>query len=381
MTTATSSHDPAPGNRGAVQARGGPAGPVGDATDTWEAAVVGSPAAGALDERALDQGAPAAGLGDDRRGARDDPAAQADDAAGAGAASDAWEGMARVLTATGQYRVLRRFVARTRYAAPDGTLARTALFIDVETTGLDTTDDRVIEFAAVPFTYDPSTGRVYEIHPAYVALEDPGRAIPPAVTRLTGITDAMVAGRRIDDARVAALLASASVVLAHNAAFDRKFCERRLPAFATIPWACTHAEVPWADYGCRGTKLDYLLLDRCGEFFDAHRAADDCHAAIHVLATPFPCGTVPLERLLDSARTPTARVWAPDTPFALKAALQTRRYRWHPGDARRPKAWYRDGPPAEAEAECAWLSAAAYGGARGWTVERLTARERYSVRA
>lgn len=289
--------------------------------------------------------------------------------------------MARVLTATGHYRVLRRFRPRAGYAEPDGTAIKTALFVDVETTGLDTTADRVIEFAAVPFTYDPRTGRVCDVHPAYVALEDPGRAIPQDVARLTGITDAMVAGRRIDDARVGALLAGASLVLAHNAAFDRKFCERRFPAFAAVPWACTHAEVPWAAYGCRGTKLDYLLLDRCGEFFDGHRAADDCHAAIHVLATPFPCGTAPFRLLLDAARRSTVRVWAPNTPYALRDALYARRYRWHPGDARRAKAWYRDGPSEEARAECAWLSAAAYGGRRGWTLERLTARERYSVRA
>ena len=293
---------------------------------------------------------------------------------------EAWEGMARALTATGHYRVLRRFRPRARYPAPDGAATRTALFVDVETTGLDPAADALIEFAAVPFTYNPATGRVHDVGEAYVALEDPGRPVPPAVEALTGITDAMVAGRRADGARVAALVADSALVLAHNAAFDRRFCERRFPAFADVPWACTHAEVPWAAYGCRGTKLDYLLVERCGEFFAGHRAADDCHAAIHVLATPFPCGTTPLKLLLDAARTPTVRVWAPDTPFAIKDALHARRYRWHPGDRRRAKAWYRDGPPGEADAECAWLAAHAYGGRRGWALERLTARERYSVR-
>ncbi len=138
--------------------------------------------------------------------------------------------------------------------------------------------------------------------------------------------------------------------------------------------------MPWAAYGCRGTKLDYLLIERCGEFFDGHRAADDCHAAIHVLATPFACGTLPLKLLLEAARAPTLRVWAPDTPFELKTELVARRYRWHPGDRRRGKAWYRDGTRAEAQVECAWLTAHAYGGRPGWTVERLTAHERYSDR-
>lgn len=294
---------------------------------------------------------------------------------------EAWEGMARVLTATGHFRVLRRFRPRARYAAADGVPKRTALFVDVETTGLDTAADSIIEFAAVPFTYCPATGTIYDVHPAYVALEDPGRPIPPAVVRLTGIADETVAGRRVDDGRVAALVAGANLVLAHNAAFDRRMCERRFPAFAHVPWACTHADVPWAEHGCRGTKLDYLLVARCAEYFEGHRAADDCHAAIHVLATPFACGMQPLKLLLDAARAPTVRVWAPDTPFAIKDALHARRYRWHPGDARRKKAWYRDGSADDAEAECRWLVAHAYRGRNGWSLERLTALERYSVRA
>ena len=65
----------------------------------------------------------------------------------------------------------------------------------------------------------------------------------------------------------------------------------------------------------------------------------------------------------------------------VAAALRARGYRWHPGDARCANAWYRDGVPAEQDPECAWLAAHAYGGRRGWALERLTARDRYSVRA
>jgi len=38
-------------------------------------------------------------------------------------------------------------------------------------------------------------------------LEEPGIPLPPEITRLTGITDKMVAGHRIDDAAVDGLLA------------------------------------------------------------------------------------------------------------------------------------------------------------------------------
>ena len=56
--------------------------------------------------------------------------------------------------------------------------------------------------------------------------------IPPKITKITGITDAMVAGHRIDDRAVNDLLGRVVLVIAHNADFDRRFLERRLPAFA-----------------------------------------------------------------------------------------------------------------------------------------------------
>jgi hypothetical protein len=46
------------------------------------------------------------------------------------------------------------------------------------------------------------------------------------VTALTGITDEMVAGQRIDEAVVSAFVKDAVIVIAHNAGFDRKFAER-----------------------------------------------------------------------------------------------------------------------------------------------------------
>jgi DNA polymerase-3 subunit epsilon len=297
----------------------------------------------------------------------------------------ALEGLARVLDSSGQYRVLKRFEPRRVYCAAQGVAVKRALFVDVESTGLDTAADAIIEFAAVPFTFDPVTGRIHEVQDGYVALEDPGCPIPPDVQELTGITDADVAGRRIDDAAVARILDDVVLVIAHNASFDRPMLERRFPAFAERHWACSHAEVPWPKLGCRGSKLDYLLFQRCAEFFHGHRADWDCMAAIHVLATPHADGSIPFKCLLESARQPTHRVWAADTPFEVKDLLRSRRYRWHAGDARRSKCWYRDCTPAELQAELEWLCQHAYAGRRTCEqlmkhVARYTARERYSSR-
>lgn len=297
--------------------------------------------------------------------------------------ADALEQIARVLTASGEYRVIRRFRPRARYYAVGEALTATALFVDVETTGLNMHTDRMIEFAAVPFTYRKDTGHVCGLGVPLVALEDPGCPIPAAVTALTGIRDDMVRGRRADDSAVEALLATAQLVIAHNAAFDRKVLEHRFPAFRQAYWACSRDDVPWAEYGVRGTKLDYLLLERCAEFFDGHRAEADCQAAIHLLATPLPCGTLPFQLLLASARRGCVRVWAVGAPFAVKELLKGRGYRWSGDDGVHPKTWFRDCPTVgDANHECAWLAARAYVRTAARPVrQHLTARDRYSIRS
>jgi DNA polymerase-3 subunit epsilon len=63
------------------------------------------------------------------------------------------------------------------------------------------------------------------------------------VTALTGITDEMVGGQRIDDAAVSAFVEDAVIVIAHNAGFDRKFAERYWPVFERKAWGCSATEV------------------------------------------------------------------------------------------------------------------------------------------
>jgi DNA polymerase-3 subunit epsilon len=294
---------------------------------------------------------------------------------------DALEGIARTLTASGWYRVTRRFQRRFQYAEADGTEKRTALFIDVETTGLDRASDAIIEFAAVPFRYGVDDGEIYDVGEGLSFLEDPGCPIPESVTELTGITEEMVRGKRIDDALVEALLSDASLIVAHNASFDRPFIERRLPAFAAKPWACSCIEVPWREHGCSGTKLEYILLKVAGEFYDAHRAVDDCLVGIHVLASRGPTGELPFAQLLASARRSTCRIWAIASPFGCKDILRARRYRWNDGNDGRPRAWYTDVSESDLERELAWLGENVYSGcADSCVVDRLSAVERYSLR-
>jgi len=292
------------------------------------------------------------------------------------------EAMARALEATGRYRVLRRLEPRTRFNDPAGSEWRTALVVDVETTGLDPQRDAVIQFCGIPFTYDPATGRIFDVGPAVTGFEDPGRPIPEFVTRLTGITDADVAGRRLDEAAIAALVEPAVLVIAHNAAFDRPFLDQRLPAvFSQKHWACSVEGIPWDRHGIPSRRLEYLLSQRHGLFYDAHSAEADCRALLHALAQPFEDGVLPLALLLEGARKRWLRIWAVGSPIGQKDLLKARGYRFNGGSTGHPKTWYKElaeGP--EFEAELAWLRETIYGGREGWQVEKLDPKTRYAKR-
>lgn len=294
-----------------------------------------------------------------------------------------WEAIAQALSLSDNYRVLRRFKHRSRYHETDITSkTRTALFVDVETTGLSHLNDKIIEFAAVPFNYCMQTGRIFEVMDSVVFLEDPGMPISDGVRALTGITDEMVAGKKIDDAAVEDVVKSASLIIAHNAGFDRKFLELRLPCFKAKHWACSLSDVPWEKYNCSARKLEYLLYRSCGEFFDGHRADEDCFAGVHVLATQLPDGHYPMQFLLQSARQTTMRIWAVNASIELKDLLKERSYRWNGSAGKgRPRAWYRDISIEDFDAEKEWLEKEIYRGHNEYRVQKITSQDRYSDRA
>jgi len=292
---------------------------------------------------------------------------------------EAQDAMARQLEATGRYRLQRQFETCTLHADYDPATLKRGIYLDTETTGTDPRRDEIIELAMIPFDYDPE-GRLCAVGAPFVALREPSKPIPAEIVRITGITDAMVAGKAIDPDHVAAFIASAVIVLAHNAAFDRPFAERLTQAFKLKGWACSMSQVDWKGEGFEGTKLSYLA-SQCGFFFDGHRAENDCLAGLEILTRPLASGRTALAHLLDAARAPTWRVVADRSPFEMKDRLKERGYRWNGDEAAGPRAWYIDIAEANREAELAWLAQDIYGHDPGLTPKRLTAFERFSDRA
>ena len=100
---------------------------------------------------------------------------------------------------------------------------RSFVALDFETTGLSEKTDRVTEIGAVKVLGG-------EVVQRFSTLVDPGRRIPLDVVRLTGITDAMVAGKPKIKELLPVFLGFLGELplVCHNARFDCKFLERDL---------------------------------------------------------------------------------------------------------------------------------------------------------
>lgn len=297
------------------------------------------------------------------------------------------EDMAQRLEAHPDYRVLRRLVPVMDFgplpASPSAvgqpSPALRILILDTETTGLSQTTDRIIELAMLLVSVDTGSGQPFGVLDTFEGFEDPGMPIPEVARQVTGITDEMVRGQRLDDEQVQAMVARADMIVAHNAGFDRPFVEARFAAFEAKPWACSFMDIDWKARGAESAKLSALAQDR-GWFYDAHRALVDCHALLQVLASPDAQGSgTGLNRLIEAMGRPSYRLRATGAPFEGKDRLKARGYRW---DAE-ARVWFTHLDSAEAlKEELAWLGANVYGGRRAQVeVELLDAITRFSARA
>jgi DNA polymerase-3 subunit epsilon len=289
------------------------------------------------------------------------------------------EDMAQRLEQDPDFRVLRRLVPITDFGpAPDGADLQRVLVLDTETTGLSHQTDKIIELAMLLVQVDASTGVPFGPVEMFEGFEDPGMPIPAVAKEVTGISDDMVQGHRLDDAQVAAMVARADLVVAHNAGFDRPFVEARFPVFADKAWACSFADIDWRAAGAGSSKLSALAQGH-GWFYDAHRAQVDCHALLQVLARPVPKSPATgLSQLMVASAQASFKLRATGSPFESKDQLKARGYRW---DAE-AKVWFCTLADAHRlDEELAWLKAEVFGRRSARVdIEAMDSRVRYSAR-
>ena len=289
------------------------------------------------------------------------------------------EAMAHALEQHPDYKVLRRLVPKREFHPTlPGQVLKIGIVLDTETTGLSIDVDQVIELGMIVFEFDPVHGTVHRVIEVFDELEDPKRPIPPETIAVHHITDEMVKGKSIDDLKVNAIVKSASVVIAHNASFDRPFVEKRWPVFQETQWACSIKDIDWKSEGVSSAKLEYLLQTQ-GVFYEAHRAETDCWALLEILTSVLPQSQQPaMLTLLESLNQAQLRVFATGSPFDSKDALKSRGYRWAP----EIKCWHRTlGSEKSLQEEIEWLKRKVYQGKRASVeIEKLGGTIRHSLR-
>ena len=156
--------------------------------------------------------------------------------------------------------------------------------IDFETTGISPGQGaRATEVAIVLLEGGVVVDR-------FQSLMKTGAWIPPFITQLTGITNAMVnaAPAAAEVMAQAARFVGNAPMVAHNASFDSKFWQAELALAglpAPQPFACTvllsRRLYPQAPSHKLGVLVDYHGLPRTGQ---AHRALADAEMAAALLA-------------------------------------------------------------------------------------------------
>jgi DNA polymerase III subunit epsilon len=288
------------------------------------------------------------------------------------------------LHASGDFQVLRKINLKndTRFTRRTISNPRIGLCLDTETTGLEHSHDKIIELGIVAFEYDPATAEIIRVLGGYSGFEDPGIPLSAETTEITGITDDMVRGHSFDEDQVNRLAEQATLVIAHNAGFDRKFVESRFPVFSRIPWACTVNQINWQAERISTRFLEYLLF-KFGWFIHAHRALDDAEGVMGILLGKLPLsGTPVFNALLDTYDEVTSKICAVGAPFDKKDLLKQRGYRWNDGTQGSCKAWWISVPSNLENDELSWLSTEVYLGNSSEMVEisRVNSLDRFSVR-
>ncbi len=282
------------------------------------------------------------------------------------------------LAAHPDYRILRR-VDHTDLEVADMSEAayRLGLVVDIETTGTNHATDQIIELCA-RFVWATYEGEIVAVGPPRSWLEDPCVPLTPDIVRLTGLTDADLAGQRIDDAAVNDMMIRADFIIAHNASFDRPFIERRFPSRAGLAWCCSCHDVDWPALGFDGRGLGWLLA-QCGRFHDGHRAEADVDATIALLRHTLATGRTVWSSMLEKAERPGWQISAVGASFDVKDELKNRNYRW---DAK-ARVWQCEVSDEDVENERGWLAMAVYRPEfrprePGPTVSSVTWHTRYS---
>ena len=152
---------------------------------------------------------------------------------------------------------------------------------DLETTGLNSREDRIIEIGAVKIKNGEETGR-------FQTFVDPKVRLRPEIVELTGITDQMLKGAPAIDEVLPKFLEFVGdrVLVAHNADFDTGFMQTAC-ANAGAAYKYTSIDTLVLSQalmtGLKQHKLNLVADALSLPEFNHHRAADDALTCGHIM--------------------------------------------------------------------------------------------------
>lgn len=193
----------------------------------------------------------------------------------------------------------------------------TFVALDIETTGLDSQKDAIIEIGAVRFN-----GR--RIEGDWTTLLNPGRAIPPFISQLTGITNEMIAQApplRDVLADLEDFVGDAPIV-GHNVSFDLSFM-RRKGVFQYNDAIDTYEMAAVLLPGAKRYNLGALAQALAVPLPATHRALDDAlvthgiYMRLHEIALD-----LPIDLLAEIVRVSEPLEW--DGYYAFREVLRAR---------------------------------------------------------
>lgn len=155
------------------------------------------------------------------------------------------------------------------------------IVVDVETTD-SKRDSEIFELSILPFYFDDDLN-LGTVKSNIVLYSEPSHPISDFVKKLTGIDESKYVGKRFDLPKIQKIFSKAEIVLAHNATFDRYFCEKDLRIEDTV-WACSMNDYDWKNEKLWSSRsLDYLLF-KYGFYFEHHKSENDTRAALHLVS-------------------------------------------------------------------------------------------------
>ena len=249
---------------------------------------------------------------------------------------------------------------------------KSVCFLDLETTGLNSSTDKIVELAIKLVSVDSGTGELIEVLDSYESFNDPDITMTQKNISIHGITNEMVKGHSIDWKRVEEIFINTDIVAAHNAKFDRSFMDKVFPLSEEKIWACTVNDINWPQLGFNSRGQELLCIWH-GFFYESHRAMSDVDALTYLVTHDSYTSEKPIKMLIDTAYKPQYKICAINSSIQYKDILRTNGFSWNASE----KYWWKMVDETDLENEKLWLEENVYNGTFLGQVELVTPADRY----